>query len=172
MNLSHFSSFLGNFQLSRVDIWKWKILPNGPKNIFLAWRNKLLIFIIINRSKTADELSLWAILLKKSCRNGQWYIFCEISPFALWLFVATNSQSISNPTSSGDEDGSTAPSLTLGKTAMLRTPVREWEVKIRAKTIEKSWFFPIRVYIRVKVPRNFPIRVEFRVQVSQLPEFK
>ena len=25
--------------------------------------------------------------------------------FALWLFVATNSQSISNPTSSGDEDG-------------------------------------------------------------------
>ena len=65
MNLSHFSSFLGNFQLSRVDIWKWKILPNGSKNIFLAWRNKFLIFININRSKTADELSLWAILLKK-----------------------------------------------------------------------------------------------------------
>ena len=52
------------------------------------------------------------------------------------------------------------------------TPVREWEVKIRAKTIEKSRFFPIRVYIRVEVSKFFPIRVEFRVEVSQFPEFE
>ena len=52
------------------------------------------------------------------------------------------------------------------------TPVREWEVKIWAKTIEKSRFFPIRVYIRVEVSKIFPIRVEFRVEVSQFPEFE
>ena len=52
MNLGHLSLFLANFQLSRVDISKRKILPNYPKNIFLAWQNYLLIFNYINQSKT------------------------------------------------------------------------------------------------------------------------